>query len=121
MANASHLGLNAYVFTKDRARGKKLAARIEAGSVVVNDVLLNYAVAEAPFGGTKQSGFGRVHGDDALRDMAEVRQVLSSRVPEPSRDPLWFPYTQKGFTWQLRGLRALFSSGSVFSRIRQLF
>lgn len=121
LANDSPLGLNAYVFTKDRARGKKLAERIEAGSVVVNDVLVNYAVAEAPFGGVKHSGFGRVHGDDALRAMAEVRHVLSSRVPEPSRDPLWFPYSEKGLSWQLRGFRALFSSGSVFARIRKLF
>ena len=121
LANDSHLGLNAYVFTKSREKGKRLAQRIEAGSVVVNDVLVNYAAAEAPFGGIKQSGFGRVHGDDALRDMCDARHVFSSRVPEPSADPLWFPYSSKAYRWQMRVLRALFSRGSIVKRIGKLF
>jgi succinate-semialdehyde dehydrogenase/glutarate-semialdehyde dehydrogenase len=121
LANDSHLGLNAYVFTKNREKGKRLAQRIEAGSVVVNDVLVNYAAAEAPFGGIKQSGYGRVHGDDALRDMSDARHVFSGRVPEPSADPLWFPYSSKAYRWQLRLLRALFSRGSIVKRIGKLF
>jgi acyl-CoA reductase-like NAD-dependent aldehyde dehydrogenase len=121
LANDSHLGLNAYVFTKNREKGKRLALRIEAGSVCVNDVLVNYAAAEAPFGGIKQSGFGRVHGDDALRDMADARHVFSGRVPEPSNDPLWFPYSTKAYRWQMRVLRALFSRGSIVKRLGKLF
>lgn len=121
LANDSHLGLNAYVFTKNREKGKRLAQRIEAGSVVVNDVLVNYAAAESPFGGIKQSGFGRVHGDDALRDMSDARHVFSGRVPEPSSDPLWFPYSSKAYRWQMRMLRALFSRGSIVKRIGKLF
>jgi succinate-semialdehyde dehydrogenase/glutarate-semialdehyde dehydrogenase len=121
LANDSRLGLNAYVFTKNREKGQQLAQRIEAGSVVVNDVLVNYAAAEAPFGGIKQSGFGRVHGDDALRDMCDPHHVLSSRVPEPSSDPLWFPYSSKGYRWQMRMLKALFSRGSIVKRIGKLF
>lgn len=121
LANDSHLGLNAYVFTKDREKGKRLAQRIQAGSVVVNDVLSNYAVAEAPFGGMKQSGFGRVHGDDALRDMAEVRHVFMGRLPEPAADPTWFPYSSKGYRWQMRLFRALYSRGSVLKRLREIF
>jgi acyl-CoA reductase-like NAD-dependent aldehyde dehydrogenase len=120
LANDSHLGLNAYVFTGDREKGRRLAERIQAGSVVVNDVLANYAVAEAPFGGMKQSGFGRVHGEDALRDMAEMRHVMSSRVPETTTEPLWFPYSPKGYTWQLRIFRVLFSNGGVVKRLRAL-
>ncbi len=121
LANDSHLGLNAYVFTSNREKGKRLARRIEAGSVVVNDVLVNYAAAEAPFGGIKQSGFGRVHGDDALRDMCDARHVLTSRLPEPSADPLWFPYTTKAYKWQLRAMRALFSRASIVKRLGKLF
>ena len=121
LANDSHLGLNAYVFSKDRRKAERLAERIEAGSVVVNDVLLNYGAVEAPFGGVKQSGFGRVHGDDALRDMAEVRHVFSGKLPEATRDPLWFPYSSKVYRWQLRLLRTLYSSGGVVKRIRALF
>ena len=121
LANDSHLGLNAYVFTKNREKGKRLAQRIAAGSVVVNDVLVNYAAAEAPFGGIKQRGFGRIHGEEALRDMCDARHVFSGRVPEPSADPLWFPYSSKAYRWQMRVLRALFSRGSIVKRIGKLF
>jgi len=120
LANDSHLGLNAYVFTKDRDKGKRLAQRIEAGSVVVNDVLINYGAAEAPFGGVKQSGFGRVHGDDALRDMAEVRHIFSGRLPEPSVEPVWFPYSNKAYRWQMRLMRAVFGRGGAIRRLREL-
>jgi acyl-CoA reductase-like NAD-dependent aldehyde dehydrogenase len=121
LANSSHLGLNAYVFTRDREKGQRLAARIEAGSIVVNDVLLNAAVAEAPFGGVKQSGFGRIHGEDGLRDMAERRHVNFDRFAQPSRDPLWYPYTQKSFQWLSRGVRALFAGNGIVQRISELF
>lgn len=121
LANDSHLGLNAYVFTKNREKGNRIARRIEAGSVVVNDVLVNYAAAEAPFGGIKQSGFGRVHGDDSLRDMSDARHVFTGRVPEPSSDPLWFPYSTKAYRWQMRMVRALFSRGSIVKRLGKLF
>ena len=123
LANDSPLGLNAYVFTADREKGKRLAARIEAGNVVVNDVMVNYAAVEAPFGGMKHSGFGRIHGEDALRDMAEQRHVMTGRagIPEPSSDPTWFPYSTKAYRWQLRLLRALYSRGGLISRVRALF
>ena len=121
LANDSHLGLNAYVFSKDRKKAERIAERIEAGSVVVNDVLMNYGAVEAPFGGIKQSGFGRVHGDDALRDMAEVRHVFSGKLPDTARDPLWFPYSTNVYRWQLRLLRTIYSSAGVVKRLRQLF
>ena len=41
LANDSHLGLNAYVFTRDREHGQRLATRIQAGSVLINDVVMN--------------------------------------------------------------------------------
>lgn len=121
LANDSHLGLNAYVFTRDRERGRRLAERIDAGSVVVNDVLLNYAAAETPFGGIKQSGYGRVHGDDALRDMAETKHVFASRLYDASAgDPLWFPYSTKVYQWQLRLFRTLYGRGGVVRKLRSL-
>jgi succinate-semialdehyde dehydrogenase/glutarate-semialdehyde dehydrogenase len=121
LANSSHLGLNAYVFTKDRDKGRRMAERIEAGSVVVNDVLINYAATDAPFGGMKQSGFGRVHGEDALRDMAEKRHVNYDRFAVPARDPLWYPYTAKSFHWLLKGVRTIFAGNGFVQRISELF
>jgi succinate-semialdehyde dehydrogenase/glutarate-semialdehyde dehydrogenase len=121
LANDSHLGLNAYVFTRDRAKGRALAERIEAGSVVVNDVFINYAATEAPFGGIKQSGYGRIHGEDALRDMAEVRHVNVDRFPLPHNNPMAFPYTAKTYGLLSKTLRVLFSGRGLVQRIGELF
>jgi acyl-CoA reductase-like NAD-dependent aldehyde dehydrogenase len=121
LANDSPLGLNAYVFTRDKARGRRLAERIEAGSVVVNDVLSNYAAIETPFGGIKQSGFGRVHGIEALREMCQRKHLSFDRVTPPGHDPFSFPYTAKSYRWLQRGMRLLFSGGSLSRRIGALF
>jgi acyl-CoA reductase-like NAD-dependent aldehyde dehydrogenase len=121
LANDSHLGLNAYVFSASKARARRLAERIEAGSVVVNDVLSNYAAIEAPFGGVKQSGFGKVHGIEGLREMCNRKHVSFDRVAMPARDPYWYPYTAKSFHWLQRGVKLLFGGGSLARRIGELF
>lgn len=121
LANDSHLGLAGYVFTKDRDKGRRLAERVRAGMVMVNDVLTGYAAPEAPFGGVKDSGFGRVHGEEGLREMCEVRHVNYERISLGARDPLWYPYSDKTYSTLLKGLRLLFRSGSPVQKILDLF
>jgi acyl-CoA reductase-like NAD-dependent aldehyde dehydrogenase len=116
LANESHLGLNAYVFSADRAYAEGLAERVEAGSVLVNDVLMNGATPDAPFGGVKQSGFGRAMGDEALREMCNMKHISVDRVAM-SDDPMWFPYTASSYAWFRRGLSALFGGGSLAKRL----
>ena len=120
LANDSHLGLNAYVFSSDRARALSIAERIDAGSVLVNDVLSNGGCPEAPFGGVKQSGFGRVLGDEALREMCEPKHIGVDRVKSVTK-ALWFPYSASGYAWLDKGLRALFSGRNWLARIATLF
>jgi acyl-CoA reductase-like NAD-dependent aldehyde dehydrogenase len=121
LANDSHLGLNAYVFTRDARRARRLSEELAAGGVVVNDVLVNYATTEAPFGGIKQSGFGRVHGVEGLRAMCTAKHVSFDRVKPPARDPFWFPYTATSFHWLQRGVKLFFGRGSVVKRIGEMF
>jgi len=121
LANESHLGLNAYVFTEDSVRGRRIAERLQAGSVVVNEVLINGGITEAPFGGMKQSGFGRVMGEEGIRSMCHVKHLCLERVRMPRKNPLGFPYTKKGYKLFSKGLRALYTSGGVFKRISELF
>jgi 1-acyl-sn-glycerol-3-phosphate acyltransferase len=54
---------------------RRLAERIEAGSVVVNDVLSNYAAIETPFGGIKQSGFGREGGPEGINEYLDTKYL----------------------------------------------
>ncbi|MEW9616506.1 NAD-dependent succinate-semialdehyde dehydrogenase [Shinella sp. S4-D37] len=70
-ANASEMGLSAYVFTRDAGRAREAAARLEAGMVGVNSFAL--AAAEAPFGGIKASGMGREGGTEGILDYSNVK------------------------------------------------
>ncbi len=107
LANDSQLGLLAYVFTRDRERGKRLAERIEAGTVMINDVLNTYACPETPWGGVKQSGIGRTHSMIGLRDLCDTRHVNHDRVAL-GREVWWYPYKEGTFRALLRGARLLF-------------
>lgn len=70
-ANASEMGLSAYVFTRDAGRAREAAARLEAGMVGINSFAL--AAAEAPFGGIKASGMGREGGTEGILDYSNVK------------------------------------------------
>ena len=91
-ANRSHFGLLAYVFSRDTERARNIADRIEAGTVMVNDVLVTHGMPETPWGGVKSSGVGHTHGDDSLRHMCVQRHVNYDRLPTLRRDPIWYPY-----------------------------
>lgn len=119
-ANDSHLGLMGYVFTRDRARGRRVAEQVRAGTVMVNDVLSGYACPEAPFGGVKESGFGRVHGEEGLRDLCEVRHVNYNRLPTTSREPVWFPYSNRMHATMERVMRVVWKRGSAVKKMIDL-
>ncbi len=119
LANDSEAGLEAYVFSADRERGRRVAERIRAGNVLVNDVLSNYASPEAPFCGVGGSGFGQVHGEEVLRQMSELRHVSYDRMTI-ARNAFGYPYSGDRFRWLLRGVRTLFSGGDVLQKISEL-
>jgi len=72
-ANSTEFGLAAYVFTQDAARAALTAEALEAGMIGINETLL--ATAEAPFGGIKQSGFGREGGSLGILDYLAPKYV----------------------------------------------
>ncbi len=80
LANGSDYGLNASVWTANPARGRRLAARIKAGTVNVNEGYASaYASYDAPMGGMKNSGVGRRHGSEGLLKYTEVQTIASQR------------------------------------------
>jgi acyl-CoA reductase-like NAD-dependent aldehyde dehydrogenase len=85
--NASRYALGAAVFT--RTRGPELAARLRAGMVSINSVLSFAAVPALPFGGSGDSGFGRIHGEDGLREFTRVQSVTRQRF-RPLLQPMTF-------------------------------
>jgi len=73
IANDTPYGLAAYVWGKDAARTRKVAARLRAGQVIVNGAR---ADLNTPFGGFKQSGNGREWGEHGLLDYLEVKAIV---------------------------------------------
>jgi acyl-CoA reductase-like NAD-dependent aldehyde dehydrogenase len=110
-ANRSHLGLLAYVFSKDTARARSIAERIESGTVMVNDVLATHGMPETPWGGVKASGVGHTHGDDSLRHMCQQRHVNYDRLPTMAREPYWYPYGPSLYGVFKRIMGALLGTG----------
>jgi succinate-semialdehyde dehydrogenase/glutarate-semialdehyde dehydrogenase len=106
LANDSHLGLNAYVFSRDVPAARRVAERLEAGTVMVNDVLHTFGCPETPWGGVKQSGIGRTHSAHGLRELCQLRHVNHDRVALP-RELWWYPYTERTYRWLLRASRLL--------------
>ena len=74
-ANATPYGLTAAVFTRDTRAAARAAAALRTGMVSINSVLGFAGVASLPFGGVKESGFGRIHGADGLREFNTVKSI----------------------------------------------
>ena len=91
LANDSEYGLAASIWTRDRARGEKLARQIHAGTVMINDAVSCYAISEAPHGGVKISGIGRTHGRFGLEEMVRVKYLDSDLIPRMKK-PWWYGY-----------------------------
>ena len=79
-ANDTRYGLHFAVATRDRHLGEQVAARLDAGTVAVNDSYVVWAAMGAPLGGFKESGMGRRHGRDGSRRFTEVQTILTNRT-----------------------------------------
>jgi acyl-CoA reductase-like NAD-dependent aldehyde dehydrogenase len=95
LANDSPYGLQASVWTKDARKGERLARRIEAGAVTVNDALVNYVALELPMGGWKESGLGTRHGADGIRKYTKKQTVLVTTFAPMKKDLHMMPYTRR--------------------------
>jgi len=116
LANDSEFGLAASIWTSDRRRGEALVPRIQAGTVMVNDVISCFGISEAPHGGMKSSGLGRAHGRLGLEEMVRVKYVDSDLLPRV-RKVWWFGYGAE-FARQMEGFVEFLFSTSWVRRIR---
>lgn len=96
LANDSPYGLGGAVFAGDASEGERLARRIEAGTVAVNDLFpFNYSVLGLPMGGWKTSGIGYRHGAVGIRKFCRAESLTIPRLPQPKRELVWFPYSPR--------------------------
>ncbi|SFA75760.1 Acyl-CoA reductase [Amycolatopsis marina] len=80
-ANDSTFGLGSTVFSK--RRGMELARRLRTGQTAINAPLSFAGIASLPFGGVGDSGFGRIHGPEGLREFARAKSIARQRYTAP--------------------------------------
>jgi succinate-semialdehyde dehydrogenase/glutarate-semialdehyde dehydrogenase len=126
LANDSDLGLTASVWTRNRREGGRLARRIRAGVVMVNDHLMAHGLAQVPWGGFKQSGIGRSHGAVGMDEMTQVQCIVNDLMPGVRRNLWWHPHGPeiydglRGLIDYLYGRRLLRRLGGISKTIRIL-
>jgi succinate-semialdehyde dehydrogenase/glutarate-semialdehyde dehydrogenase len=81
LANDSDFGLGGSVFTKDIARGKRVASRVETGMMFINNI--SWSDAELPFGGIKDSGYGRELGNMGIQEFVNKKLVRTAHLEAP--------------------------------------
>jgi acyl-CoA reductase-like NAD-dependent aldehyde dehydrogenase len=91
LANDSPYGLQASVFSRDMDNAERIARRLQAGAVTINDAQINYTVFDAPMGGWKSSGIGVRHGPSGIRKYCHTQSILFT-PHAPKRDIHMFPY-----------------------------
>lgn len=112
LANDSEFGLTASVWTKDYAKGGRVAEQIEAGSVCVNEVLYTHGIGQTPWGGFKNSGRGRTHGTEGLMELVQPQHIHVNHLALLP-DAWWMPYSSTAVE-TFRGFATKFASGSLF-------
>jgi len=102
LANDHQYGLVGSVWTSDVQKGIAIASKLECGQVNVNDVVVSVGNPKLPFGGVKNSGFGRYHGPEGLLTFTNQKAIMVDRGYLRT-EPFWFPYKNK-----YGGMRDLF-------------
>jgi aldehyde dehydrogenase (NAD+) len=95
-ANDSAFGLSASVWSSDHKKAERVARAVKTGNVSINNVMVTEGNAALPFGGVKQSGFGRHKGRDGLRSFCYSKSVILDK-DSSKQEVNWFPYTKVKF------------------------
>ena len=80
LANASRYGLGGSVFAKNKKAAMEAARALKAGMTSINSVISFASVPALPFGGSGESGFGRIHGADGLREFSKAKAITRQRM-----------------------------------------
>jgi aldehyde dehydrogenase (NAD+) len=83
LANTTSYGLAGSVWSGSKEQAMSLARRMRSGMTAINSVLTFASVPALPFGGVGESGFGRIHGEDGLREFTRAKAITRRRFPLP--------------------------------------
>ena len=119
LANDSSLGLTGSVWSSNTRTAVALGRRIHAGVITINDHLLTHGMAETPWGGVKESGIGRSHGELGFDEMTQPQVVTTELLHFAKRNLFWHPYDAKLYEG-LKGALYLLHGRGFGRRLRGL-
>lgn len=96
LANDSPMALTASIWTRNTRHGKALADRIKGGVVTINDHLYTHAMSDVPWGGPGESGIGRTHGPEGLKEMTKSK-VVNWDWLRAKRNLWWYPQDRESY------------------------
>lgn len=104
--------LSGSVWTSDLRKGREMAARMPGGSIMVNNAAYSYGLGATPWGGSRESGYGRTHGDMGFSELLEQQHVHLDKGGF-ARDVWWSPYDQEGLDRVRDTTKGLFGGRSI--------
>ncbi|HOF39625.1 MAG TPA: aldehyde dehydrogenase family protein, partial [Candidatus Hydrogenedentes bacterium] len=116
LANDSPFGLSASVWSADLERAERVARSLLTGNVSINNVLATQTNSGLPFGGVKDSGFGRYRGSFGLHAFSNVKSLVIDKQ-SPKTELNWYPYSRKKLEL-FSELMAVAFSGKPFALLR---
>ncbi|WCJ23321.1 aldehyde dehydrogenase 22A1 [Euphorbia peplus] len=123
LANDSRYGLGCAVFSGKQHRAKDIASQIHCGVAAINDFASSYMCQSLPFGGVKDSGFGRFAGIEGLRACCLVKSVVEDRwwpyIKTVIPKPIQYPVSENGFDFQISLVETLYGL-NIWDRLRAL-
>jgi acyl-CoA reductase-like NAD-dependent aldehyde dehydrogenase len=111
LANDSEFGLGASVWTEDRARGERIARRLESGMVWINDHSFSHGTCQCSWGGVKDSGLGRSHSKFGFYECVNIK--MNAWEPGLARDFWWHPYDRTLGEAVRASAKLLYGSGAL--------
>lgn len=123
MVNNCPFGLGSSVYCKNQERGMAIGEKIRSGMFTVNDFGVNYLIQSLPFGGVKESGFGRFAGPEGLRACCLERSIVKDRIPfvrTTIPPPINYPINENGLPFGC-SLLQLFYNECWIAKIKSIF
>jgi len=120
LANDSDLGLTGSVWSKNHKKAIELGSRINAGAITINDHLMSHGLAETAWGGFKESGIGRAHGEQGLMEMVQPQYIINDILPGVKKNIWWHPYSKELYEG-LKSIVYLFYGNNLSQKLSNLF
>lgn len=121
LANDTNFGLYGSIWTEDLKKGKKLAKQLTMGTIAINNHAYTYGIPHTPWGGNKNSGFGRTHGKFGFEELIDHHHIHIDKQ-RIKKDPWWQPYnkTKLDLQFDIKDFFFLKKYHKIFSLIHKI-